>query len=156
MINKIDSSLVTIEQVKKDLPDSALFLVEDVFYMEQHIPKEVIRLKNDQQIWWCIRRSDQLVGVVAAWKEKSEWHWGRLAVHKEVRGLGLGKMLLKKSLDELFQMEIEKVIIDARDITVRMVQDFGGKITGKKSLFYGTPITPMELKKSDFLLKIAQ
>ena len=105
------------------------------------------------QKWWCLKAGNQIVGLVAAWKENSKWHWGRLAVHKEVRGLGLGKKLVKKSLDELFQTGTEKVVIDARDITVRMLQHLGGKITGEKSTFYGTAITPMELKKSDYLLK---
>jgi predicted GNAT family N-acyltransferase len=142
-----------IEKVNEKLPELGLFLIEDVFYKEQNIPKTLIPLRSDHQIWWCVRRSNQLVGVVAAWEDQSEWHWGRLAIDKEVRGLGLGKKLVIKSLDELFQMGIEKVVIDARDITVRMVENLGGKITGKKVLFYGNPITPMELRKSDYLLK---
>lgn len=153
MTDKIDSALVTIEQVNEKLPELALVLIEDVFHHEQNIPKALIPLGNDNQIWWCIKRRNRLVGVVAAWEDRSEWHWGRLAVDKEVRRLGLGKKLVIKSLDELFQMGIEKVVIDGRDITVRMVENLGGKITGEKSTFYGTPITPMELKKGDYLLK---
>lgn len=151
--DKINSSLFLIEQVKEKLPESAILLIEDVFHREQHIPKALIPLRNENQIWWCVKKSNQFVGVVAAWEYKSEWHWGRLAVHKELRGLGLGKRLVAKSLDELFQMQIEKVAIDARDITVRMVESLGGKITGKKEIFYGNPITPMELRKTDYLIK---
>ena len=47
-------------------------------------------------------------------------------------------------------MGIEKVKIDARDITVEMVLKLGGEITGRKAKFYGHSITPMEIQKEDF------
>ena len=50
-------------------------------------------------------------------------------------------------------MGIEEVIIDARDITVEMVLKFGGTITGKKTNFYGYPITPMKIQKKNFIYK---
>ena len=150
---KINSSTFKIEQLNQELYDSAILFLENVFYKEQNIPKELIPPKNDNQKWWCIRSSDEIVGIVAAWEVKSEWHWGRLAIHKKLRGLGMGRKIAIKSLYELFQMGIEKVKIDARDITVEMVLKIGGKITGRKTSFYGYPITPMEIQKKDFTHK---
>lgn len=152
MKNKINSSTVKIEQLNQNLFNSALLFLEDVFYKEQNIPKKLIPLEADNQKWWCIKSNDQIVGTVAAWEINYKWHWGRLAIHKELRGFGLGKKLVTKSLDELFQIGMEKVIIDARDITVEMVLKIGGKITGEKSNFYGYSITPMEIYKKDFIL----
>nr|WP_321225500.1 GNAT family N-acetyltransferase [uncultured Psychroserpens sp.] len=153
MKNEINSSAFKIEQLNQNLSNSALLLLENIFYIEQNIPKELIPLVSDNQKWWCIKNKDEIVGIVAVWKINNEWHWGRLAIHEKLRGFGLGKKLVTKSLVEIFQMGIEKIIVDARDITVEMVLKMGGKITGKKSNFYGNSITPMEIYKKDFLLK---
>ena len=151
MENKLNSNSFEIEQLNQEFYDSAILFLENVFYKEQNIPKELIPLENDTQKWWCIRSSNEVVGIVAAWEIKSEWHWGRLAIHKNLRGLGLGKKIAIKSLDELFQMGIEKVMIEARDITVEMVLKMGGENTGEKTYFYGHPITPMKIHKNDFI-----
>lgn len=149
----MNPSTFKIERLHQKSCDSALLFLENVFYKEQHIPKELIPLETDHQKWWCIRDRDRIVGVVAAWEIKSEWHWGRLAIHKKLRGLGLGKELVIQSLDELFLMGIEKIRIDARDITVEMIEKIGGKTVGRKTNFYGHPITPMEIHKKDFIHK---
>ena len=154
MDKKINSSTFKVEQLNQELYNSAILFLENVFYQEQNIPKELIPLESDIQKWWSIRSSDEIVGIVAAWKVKSEWHWGRLAIHEKLRGFGIGKKLAIKSLDELFQMGIEKVKIDARDITVEMVLKIGGRITGRKVSFYGYPITPIEINKNDFIHEI--
>lgn len=155
MENKLNPYSFKIEQLNQDLQDSTLLFLEDVFHKEQHIPTELIPLKNDNQKWWCIKINNEVVGIVAAWETKNEWHWGRLAIHKKLRGLGMGKKIATKSLEELFQMGVEKVIIDARDITVEMVLKMGGKITGEKTNFYDHPITPMKIHKNDFIKKMS-
>ncbi|MFT6333815.1 MAG: putative GNAT family N-acyltransferase [Saprospiraceae bacterium] len=150
---ELNSNSFKIEELNQEFYDSAISFLEDVFHKEQNIPKELIPLERGSQKWWCIRNIDEVVGVVAAWEIKSEWHWGRLAVHKRLRGLGMGKKIAIKSLDELFQMGIEKVKINARDITVEMVLKIGGKVIGEKINFYGYPITPMQILKKDFIHK---
>lgn len=132
------------------LTHEAILFLENVFSEEQNIPKELVPLKSKEQEWWCIKSNDEIVGTVAGWKVELEWHWGRLAIHKKLRGLGMGKKLVWKSLDDLFKMDVEKVRIDARDLTVGMLLKIGGKVTGSKSSFYGYPITPMEIAKKDF------
>lgn len=154
MENKLNSNSFEVEQLDQELYDSAILFLENVFYKEQNIPKELIPLESDHQKWWCIRSNDEVVGIVAAWEIKSEWHWGRLAIHEKLRGLGMGKKIAVKSLDQLFQMGIEKVEIDARDITVEMILKIGGEITGEKTNFYGYPITPMMIQKKAFIHKI--
>lgn len=103
--NNIISSTFKIEQFNQELHNPAILFLENVFYKEQNIPKELIPLENDNQKWWCIRKSNEIVGIVASWEVKSEW--GRMAIHKKLRGLGIGKKLAIKSLDELFKMGIE-------------------------------------------------
>ena len=153
MIKKTSSSVFKIERLTPELYSLAVLFLENIFHEEQNIPKELIPLKNENQEWWCIMQCDEIVGIVAAWKTDSEWHWGRLAVHHKLRGQVLGKKLAMESLDECFRMGIDKVKINARDITVDMILKLGGKITGKKDTFYEQPITPMEIEKRNFAYK---
>ncbi|MHA7057210.1 GNAT family N-acetyltransferase [Aquimarina sp. M1] len=146
------SSEFAIERSFEKISPQAIAFLEKVFYEEQGIPKELIPLYSYNHIWWCIKTDNAIVGIAAAWEITSEWHWGRLAIDKKVRGFGVGKEITKKSLTELFQMSIEKVKIDARDITVKMISKIGGKIIGETTDFYGTAITPMIIQKKDFVL----
>ncbi len=148
----MNSSTYHIEPLNPTSVNLAFEFLEQVFSVEQNIPKELIPVVADQQKWWAIKDGNQIVGTAAIWQINSEWHWGRLAIHEKLRGLGLGKKLVMQSLDESFQMEIETILIDARDITVDMILKLGGKIVGEKINFYGLPVTPMELCKSDFKL----
>lgn len=147
----MESSKYRIEQLNPTSVNSTLLFLEEVFSIEQNIPKELIPVKADQQKWWAIKDGNQIVGTAAIWQINSEWHWGRLAIHEKLRGLGLGKKLVTQSLEESFQMGIETILIDARDITVDMILKLGGKIVGEKINFYGLPVTPMELRKRDFV-----
>ena len=70
---------------------------------------------------------------------------------EKLRGQGLGKKLVTASLTDLFQMGLEKITIDARDITVNLILKLGGKTVGVKTSFYGHPITPMEIHKNNFI-----
>tara|TARA_R110002073_G_scaffold139232_2_gene289316 strand:+ start:87794 stop:88252 length:459 start_codon:yes stop_codon:yes gene_type:complete len=144
-------STYQIERMNADLSETVLLFLEAVFHDEQHIPKDLIPIKSAQQEWWCIKKGSETMGTVAAWKEKGVWHWGRLAIDQKVRGQGLGKKLVTASLTDLFQMGLEKITIDARDITVDLVLKLGGKTVGAKTNFYGHPITPMEIHKNNFI-----
>ena len=151
MTNDKHLFVLRLEHLDPELYNSATLLLEAEFFNEQNIPKALIPLQAINQKWWCIESNNAIIGTVAAWEIDSEWHWGRLAIHKNARGLGLGKALVIKSLDALFKTGIEKVIIDARDITAKMIVNVGGKRNGKTVSFYGQPITPMEIYKKDFI-----
>lgn len=90
----------------------AMLFIEKIFHKEQNIPKKSIPVASEDQYWWCIQDDEEIIGTVAAWKENEEWHWGRLAVHQKLRGLGMGRKLVTKSLNELFQKKIQKLNID--------------------------------------------
>jgi len=149
----INEKAFKIKQLNQSLFDSEIyeFLVK-VFFEEQNIPKELIPLETENQIWWGIIKENQIVGTVAAWKMDKEWNWGRLALAKAWRGKGLGLKLVTTSLESLFESGIEEIVMEARDITVEMIIRYGGKITGDKTDFYGNSITPMRILKKDFVL----
>ena len=144
------SQQLILEKVDSIARKEVFDFLETVFSREQQIPKELIPLAHEDQHWWCIKMNGKIIGSVAAWKINSEWHWGRLAVDSKQRGLGLGKQLAVGSLSQLFDMGIDEIVIDARDITVKLLESLGGKIVGPTETFYNHPITPMRITAPDF------
>ena len=143
-------SQLEVEKLEKSSLSDAFEFLESVFTQEQHIPKELIPLNFDEQFWWCIQSKGHIVGTVAAWKDGIDWHWGRLAVDMDHRGYGLGKKLAIRSFNDLFHADIKDIVIDARDITVSLLQSLGAKVIGPTTEFYSIPITPMILTKDEF------
>jgi GNAT superfamily N-acetyltransferase len=127
-------------------------LIIQIFSSEQNIPRHLVPVsKSKSPKWWCIRVGEDVIGAVAVWKESGQWHWGRFAVDKNFRGLGIGKSMAVESITALFTGVADKIIIEARDITVGIIEKLGGKQTSPAFDFFGDPVTPMELEKEAFL-----
>lgn len=67
----------------------------------------------------------------AAWQEGSETHWGRFVVLPAFRGRHIGSRLARFSFDDLFAMGVDRIHMDARETTVRIVCGMGGRIVGR-------------------------
>ncbi|MBF4692151.1 bifunctional helix-turn-helix transcriptional regulator/GNAT family N-acetyltransferase [Fusibacter ferrireducens] len=148
---KKNDSRILIEKISENYREDAVRLATEVFTNEQGIPTELIPLDHSlNPIWWCARVGEDLVGVVAAWKKDNKWHWGRFAVDKGLRGVGIGQKLAVYSLKEFFSQHTDELYSDARDITVNMLMRFGCEIIGETETFYGEAITPIVLKKESF------
>ena len=127
-------------------------LVQDTFALEQGIPTDLIPLNEvSDTLWWCARSGEYIIGVVAAWQQGNHWHWGRFSVDDRFRGFGMGKQLALLSFEELFKIQSEIVMIDARDIAVTILEQLGANVIGPPVDFYGMPVTPMTLSKQDFV-----
>ena len=74
-----------------------------------------------------------------------------MQVDRRLRSLGVGKKMFAFSLNEIFNLDVEKVFIEARDITVRMLEQFSCEVVGEAIDFYGEPVTPITIKKCDFI-----
>lgn len=130
-----------IGRLPTEFMEKALVLLRDVFAYEQNIPVELHNIKEDlKPIWWCAKSDFEIAGIAAGWIENGEWHWGRFAVDKRLRGLGIGKKLAVFSLSEIFSLGAGKIVINARDITVGIINKFGGRVTGEPS-----PLNPSML-----------
>lgn len=143
--------------ILQPLPDNyqkpATELLFRVFFTEQNIPSEMIPLDDNlHTLWWCARVGEDILGVAASWLTNNVWHWGRFAVEKEYRGLGIGKQLAICSLQDTFRQGAGEISVEARDATVKILQNFGGNIAGHRKDFFGEPITPLVLKKNAFVL----
>jgi DNA-binding MarR family transcriptional regulator/predicted GNAT family N-acyltransferase len=142
---------VKFERLSVNYYDTAIKFASDVFCLEQNIPEELVPVNSKHQpIWWCARVGEDIAATVASWSENGEWHWGRFAVDKRLRGLGLGKQIAISSLQDTFELGADHVYLDARDITVSLIKKLGGKTVGITTDFYGQSVTPMILTKGDF------
>ena len=123
----------------------------DVFSGEQGIPSaDVDAFMAKEPICWCAEADGKLYAAAAAWKESNEVHWGRFVVFQAARGLHIGTRLARFSFSELFHEGVDKIYMDARDITVKIVCGMGGKIVGEPYKFYEGNVTPVVLTKDDF------
>lgn len=145
-----------IERLPVDYLEDAIRLAIEVFTYEQNIPEELINIDEElKPIWWCTKIDGKIIGIAASWIEENKWHWGRFAVSKKLRGLGIGKKLAIFSLSEIFNMGAEKIYSEARDVTVSMLKQLGCKVVGEPVNFYGSPVTPITIMKRDFESVIA-
>jgi predicted GNAT family N-acyltransferase len=128
----------------------AINLMVKVFTLEQDVPADYLPVREHPQKSWGIWDKNELIALSIAWKEDDLWHWGRYAVDPDWRGKGLGKQLAYQSLKDLFDIGVEEIHIDARDITLKLLSQFGAKVVGETFDFYG-PVTPMRLYVRDFL-----
>jgi predicted GNAT family N-acyltransferase len=149
---KKNDSRILIERISENYMEEAIKLAIEIFTNEQSIPAELVPVNDDlKPIWWCARVGEDIIGVIAAWKEKDKWHWGRFAIDKRLRGIGIGQKIAIFSLKEIFNSYADEIYIEARDVTVNMLMKFGCKIIGKAENFYGEPVTPIILSKSNFM-----
>ncbi len=141
---------IQIEIMRSNYLPEVTKLLTETFAQEQNIPAELISLPPQlKSQCWIVRSGEYVLGTVSCWYENNQWHWGRFAVNPCYRGMGIGKQLARVSLQEMLE-QTDKVLLDARDSTVKIISDLGGIITGPTTDFYGMPITPMRLKKEDF------
>ena len=126
----------------------------DIFCTEQGIPADDIdTFMARDPLCWCAKSPEdgKIYAAVAAWKENDETHWGRFVVAPEARCHHLGTRLARFSFEELFDMGVDEIHMEARDITVRMVCGMGGRIVGEPYKFYDGNVTPVVLERKDYL-----
>lgn len=144
--------MLKMERVSQTDLEEVIRFAAEVFTEEQHIPDQLVPISKEQDpIWWCAKDDGNLIGVSAAWKEAGQWHWGRFAIDKKMRGLGIGKKMASYCLNEIFLLGAENVFLEARDITVKLLEQFGSEITGEPMDFFGEVVTPIIIKKENFL-----
>ena len=131
-----------------------LAMQANVFSGEQGIPADDIdTFMAKKPLCWCAESAEdgKIYAAVAVWNENSETHWGRFVVFPAARGHHLGTALARASFDDLFDMCVDKVYMDARDATVKIVCGMGGRVVGEPYKFYEGNVTPVVLEKTDYL-----
>lgn len=144
-------SNLVFRRAREEEMQRIIAMQSDVFSGEQGIPSDDIdSFMAKQPICWCAEMNDKIYGAVAAWQENGIMHWGRFVTFPNIRGQHIGTRLAKYSFEDLFNEGIEEIYMDARDITVKIVCEMGGKVIGKPYKFYEGNVTPVVLKKADY------
>ncbi len=135
---------------KEELP-RILAMQTDVFGGEQGIPcYDIDSFTEKEPIFWCAELNGKIYAATAAWKEDDGMHWGRFAVFPGARGMHIGTELARTSFSDLFSTGVDKIYMDARDATVKIVCRMGGQIIGQPYEFYGDNVTPVVLEKKNY------
>ena len=121
------------------------------FTGEQGIPADMIAIPETQRPrWWCVFLGDRLVGTVAGYYDGDDFHMGRFAVDPALRGHRIGKQLVEYAFTDAFASGIERVDMECRDVTVRILLAMGARISGESFEFFGAQVTPMVMLKQDY------
>ena len=147
----VTETMIFRKALDTDIP-MILALQTKVFCGEQKIPAGDIReFLNRNPMLWCAAACNTVVGTAAAWEEAGALHWGRFAVEADCRGQGIGRRLARLSFDDIFAQGFEQVYMEAREVTAKMVCAMGGRVCGETVPFYVGTITPVVLKREDYL-----
>ena len=72
-------------------------------------------------------------------EENGVLHWGRFVTNSRYRGLHIGTQLARRCFDDLFSQGYTQVYMEAREVTVKMIVNMGGEITGETVPFFLSP-----------------
>ena len=123
-----------------------------VFHIEQGIPEDdVDEFLERNPICWCAELNGEIIGTAIAWEEHGIVHWGRFVVIPSLRGQHIGPTLARYSFEDLFDQGTNEIHMTARDTTVKIVCDMGGKVTGEPTPFYNGNVTPVVLKRENYI-----
>lgn len=149
-------SVVFRKAAESDM-EEVLRLQTEIFSGEQNIPAGDIAhfLERRPQCWIAVM-DGAVVGAAAAWEEDGLTHWGRFVMKKECRGQSIGTRLAEFSFRELFSQPVDEIYMEAREITRDLVCGMGGRVVGEPVAFYRGTITPVVLRREDFLRQNAR
>ena len=132
--------------------EKIIALQSNIFHTEQGIPEDdVNEFLSRNPICWCAEQDGEICGTAIAWKADGIVHWGRFVVIPSMRGRKIGPKLARYSFEDLFEQGVEEIYMTARDTTVKIVCNMGGEITGKPVPFYDGKVTPVVLKRENYL-----
>ena len=122
-----------------------------VFTGEQGIPSDMIVLPPERKPqWWCAADGKRVIGTVASFEEDGKMHMGRFAVRPDCRGQRIGPRLVRYAMEDLFAQGVVEIHMEARDVTVKILCELGGEITGKPFAFYRGMVTLMIMRRENF------
>ncbi len=123
----------------------------EIFESEQGIPKSLTHIEDDKHpIWWYVLDNEIVVGTICAYFDNGECHMGRIAIIPSMRNRGIATKMIRQALEDLFSQGINIIYLEARDITVHMLEKMGGVVNGRAFEFYGDQCTPILIRKENY------
>jgi len=126
---------------------SAFRIRNEVFVNEQKIFKESDIDENDKKsIHLVAKKGREVIGTVRVYPENDNGHWvgGRLAVKKEFRTSGAGKLLVQEAVRYATRQGCTKFTAHIQKSNVDFFKHLGWRPVGPMSLYFGKPHQLME------------
>ncbi len=104
-------------QVAYNSPEglAAMRLRHQVFVKEQNVPETLERDEYDAEaIHWVALEAGEVVGTLRMVSKGKQVKIGRVAVRKDLRGKGIGKLLMKKAMEMAQDGEWDEIILNAQ------------------------------------------
>ncbi|MCD7839792.1 MAG: GNAT family N-acetyltransferase [Erysipelotrichaceae bacterium] len=126
----------------------------EIFESEQGIPKSLTHIDDDKNPqWWYVLDNESIIGTICAYFDNYECHIGRIAIVPFMRNRGIATKMIRHALEDLFSQGINTIYLEARDITVHMLEKIGGEVCGESFEFYGDTCTLVMIKKENYIGK---
>ena len=109
-------------------------------WTEESFVKE---LSNNCAHYIVLKLDERLIGYGGFWKILDEAHITNVAIKKEYQGVGYGKKLIRKLIDEARMLKIQRMTLEVRESNIRAIKaykQFGFIIEGKRRRYYTNPI----------------
>ncbi|MCD7807725.1 MAG: GNAT family N-acetyltransferase [Erysipelotrichaceae bacterium] len=138
--------------------DDKFVLLEDlsgeIFESEQGIPKSLTHIEDDlHPQWWYVLDDETIIGTICAYFDNDECHMGRIVIISAYRNRGIATKMIRFALEDLFLQGVDTLYLEARDITVHMLEKMGGEVIGESFEFYGDSCTPIMIRKENYKSK---
>ena len=155
MVSVAAGGRLAFRRARGEEAEEIMKLIASTFAGEQGIPHEMLAIPDEQRPrWWCALLNGKVVGTVAGYYDGADFHMGRFAVDPSLRVHKIGRKLVEYAFTDAFASGIERVDMECRDVTVRILLEMGAQISGESFEFYGARATPMVMHRRDY--RVAQ
>lgn len=106
---------------------------EESFYEE---------LENELSHYQVVRIDGKVVAYMGYWHILDEGHITNVAVHKEYRRQGIGRLLVEAVLEEARGRKIKGMTLEVRESNkgaIALYESFGFKVCGRRKDYYDRP-----------------
>lgn len=142
---------IIYRKAEPDEMETIMTLVVRTFTGEQEIPFELNFIpKEKEPQWFCAEEDNQIIGVIAFFREKDGWHGGRFALEPACRNRHIGTELVIHAFQKMFDSGVHEIMMEGRPATVHILTKLGAEVTGEEFPFYKSTCTPMRMARESF------
>lgn len=153
MVSIATDDRLVFRRARGEEVEEIMKLIASTFAGEQGIPHQMLAIPAEQRpCWWCALLNGKVVGTVAGYYDGADFHMGRFAVDPALRGHKIGRKLVEYAFTDVFASGIERVDMECRDVTVKILLNMGAEISGEPFAFFGALVTPMVMHRENYAI----
>lgn len=135
-----------IFKIYKGLNNDIKSIREEVFCIEQKFdPKNEFDDIDNESTHIVAYYNNKPIGTARAYKDKGDYHIGRVAVLKEYRKDGIGKLVIEKLEEQICILGGENIVLSSQINAVGFYKKIGYKEEGKE--YYDEHCLHIDMRK---------